>query len=74
MELLDTRAEIQLEAAAGYSLARFLARCWVTSSHGKIRLLGDESLSPTGPLLLVVNGVPSFVHAAAMAATWARPR
>jgi len=73
MEAPDTRAEIQLEASAGYSLGRFFARRWVTSSHGKIRLLRDESLSPTGPLLLVVNGAPSFIHAAAMAATWARP-
>ena len=73
MESPDTRADIQVEASPGYSLARFFARRWVASSHGRIRLLRDESLSPVGPLLLVLNGAPSFVHAAAMAAAWARP-
>ena len=73
MEQLDTQQNLHVEASTGYALGRYLARRWVTSEHGKIRLLRREALDHGGPTLFVLNGSPSFVHVAALAAALPRP-
>ncbi len=57
----------------GKSLAQRLARLWVGSSHGKLRLLRAESIPLTGPVLLVLNSAPSFMHVAAVSGALERP-
>lgn len=68
MDHPDRQYEVRVKASASYAVARSLARHWVTSSHGEIRFLGGDSLDRAGPVLLVLNGPPSFVHVAALAA------
>jgi hypothetical protein len=50
-----------------------MARHWVNISRGKIRLLRPASLAGAERLLLVLNGTPNFLHAAAVAAALDRP-
>lgn len=73
MENIGIETKSQVEASAGYSLAKFIALRWINSSQGKIRLARGEALDVVGPVLLVLNGSPSFVQMAAVAATLDRP-
>jgi hypothetical protein len=65
--------QARTESSSGLSMSRWIARYWVHKSRGKIRWLRPESLAGAERLLLVLNGAPNFLHAAAVAAALDRP-
>jgi hypothetical protein len=68
-----TNANPRVAVPGGYALGRYLARQWVNSARGKIRLLRGEAIDEAENLLLVLGGSPSLHHAAAVAAALERP-
>jgi hypothetical protein len=70
---MNERNNSKADMSTGYSLGRWAARQWVNSNCGKIRLLNPDATEGGGGLLLVLNGAPNFLHAAALAAALDRP-
>lgn len=73
MNTTDTQNSSKAEIPFAYALGRTCARRWVNSSRGEIRLLRGVALDTAGPVLLVLNGSPNFLHAAAVASALDRP-
>jgi hypothetical protein len=73
---MDTPQEQRPESPAAsrrYAFARGVARIWVGNAVGKIRGLRGDAIPASGPTLLVLNGLPDFLQAAAVVAALERP-
>ena len=70
-ELKSERAPAR--AFAGNPLVRFLTKNWVHSTYRKIRLLSEDSIPATGPVIFILGGPPNLLHAAAVSGALKRP-